>query len=147
MESISEPQYALPPGYTRSLHNTSMRTEPAARAAVLLAAAANIRIHQPKPFDVACLYGLRGHALSCVRSALDDPERRNSDAIILAVSSIMVAELFFGRREDYEVHKRGLVQVRRARGAMVSKFMDEYLACICDVTIGQICGWTSDAFR
>ena len=147
MSSVSEPKYGLPRGYTALLHHDSMRVEPAARAAIVLASAANINLLQHNPFKPAYLYNLRGHALSCVRSALADPVRRDSDAVIVAVSSITVSELFFGRREDYEAHLRGLTHLRKSRGETLGKFLDGVLSSICDITMSKIDDWVSDAYR
>ena len=56
----------------------------------MLGAAASIRPHQTNPVNLALLYQLRGHAVGCIRAALEDPERRFSDAMLVAVTSIAV---------------------------------------------------------
>ena len=81
-----------------------------------------------------------------MRSALGDPRRCVSDAVILAVVTFAVSELLQGSREDHEVHLRGLERIRKIRGEGADQALDRMLSCVSGLTAVQISGWTSVAY-
>jgi len=130
----------------RSQYHASMQADPVARAVTLFAASSNVSLHQPRPIRPAALYSLRGHAIRSLRSALDDPKRCGSDAVILAVVTFAVSELLHGNREDHATHLRGLEHIRKIRGATADQHLDRMLSCVSDLTAMQISDWTSVAY-
>lgn len=140
MASIREPQYALTEDYIRTTYYASMRVEPATRGAIILAAAAGIREHQQTPFPLGALGRIRGYALSCLRSALEDPNRCTSDAVITAVLNMTIHEHLHGRPSDSEVHML-------LRGATMNERMVTMMACLTDVTHAELSDWVSFAYR
>lgn len=115
-----------------------MRLEPSVRAAVVLGAAASIRPHQTNPVNLELLYRLRGHALGCIRAALEDPERRSSDAMLVAVTSIAICELYLAPKEAHDAHMRGLAQIMQIRGPVLDPGLVEAISCIAGLKINQL---------
>lgn len=147
MASVSEPQHNLPTGYMHALWDTSSRIDPAARAAVLFGAAANVRVVQATAMKLSLLYVLRGYALKSIRTALDDPQRYASDAVLLAVTTVAQTEMLLGWQEDHEVHKRGLAQIRGVRGPTIAKVLDVLLSFTNTTTTPQIMEWSTSAIK
>jgi hypothetical protein len=104
----------------------------------VLGAAASIRPHQTKPVNLELLYRLRGHALGCIRAALEDPERRSSDAMLVAVTSIAVCELYLAPKEAHDAHMRGLAQIMQIRGPVLDPGLVEAISCIAGLKINQL---------
>lgn len=146
MAAECEPRYALPKGCMRALWETSLIISPAARAAVVLCSAAHLRLHQADPFRGVFLHRLRGHALSCIRTALDDPERCTSDAVLVAVISVAMSERLCGWQDNYAVHMRGLAQIRKARSATIDRTLEGILSCAWSIKWTQVSNWTSAAY-
>jgi hypothetical protein len=128
----------LPKGYIWALWERSLRLEPSVRAAVVLGAAASIRPHQANPVNLELLYRLRGHALCCIRAALEDPERRSSDAMLVAVTSIAVCELYLAPKEVHDAHMRGLAQIMQIRGPVLDPGLVEAISCIAGLKITEL---------
>ncbi|GAB7329568.1 hypothetical protein MBLNU13_g01327t2 [Cladosporium sp. NU13] len=138
LDSASEPQHPLPKGYIWSLWERSMSHEPSVGAAVVLGVVASIRPHQTNLVSMATLYQLRGHALGCIRAALEDPERRSSDAMLVAVTSIAVCELYLAPKDAHDAHMRGLAQLMQARGPVLDPGLVEAISCIAGLKINQL---------
>jgi hypothetical protein len=142
MATPSEPAQNLPPGYMVSLWDTSSRSDPAARAAILFSAAANFRLTQAEPFPHGLLCVLRGYALSSIRAALEDPRRVVGDAMLVAVTTVAQTELVCGWEEEHRVHQRGLAQIRKLRGPNVVRDFEVSLSLIDGMTAEEIMKWT-----
>jgi hypothetical protein len=82
----NRPKDEFPQEYMTALCDTAMRLDHAARAAILFSAATNFRLDQKNPFHPVFLNMLRSYTLSCIRIALDDPQRYANDAVYVAVS-------------------------------------------------------------
>lgn len=147
MATACEAEYTLPKGYMHTLWDASMRDDPAARATIVLCSAANIRLHQTNPFRQVFLLRFRGHTLSRIRTALGDPSRRTSDALLVAVTSMAISERLSGREEDYNVHMRALAQIRKFRGATIGKMLDGILSSSGSLKTSQMLDWTSAAYK
>lgn len=146
MAAECEPKYVLPKGCMRALWEASLLVDPAARAAVVLWSAANMRLYQADPSREVLLHRLRGYALRRIRTALDDPTRCTSDAVLVAVTSVAMSERLCGGGDDQAVHKRGLAQIREARGATMDSTLEGVLSCIWSLKMDQVSVWTSAAY-
>ena len=138
LDSAPDRQHSLPKGYIWNLWERSLLREPSVRVAVVLGAAASIRPHQTNQVSMATLYRLRGHALDCIRTALEDPERRSSDAMPVAVTSIAVCELYLAPKEAHDAHMQGLAQIMQIRGAALDPYFVEAISCIAGLEIKQL---------
>jgi hypothetical protein len=126
MATISESKLGVPDGYILSSWTTSMRVDLAARAAILFSAAVSFRLVQKTPFHIR------------IRPALGDPRRSNSDAILVAVTTVAQSELLCGWYEDCRVHQRGLAQIREARGPTVARFLHASISFIDDLSASEL---------
>jgi hypothetical protein len=138
MATISESKLGVPDGYILSSWTTSMRVDLAARAAILFSAAVSFRLVQKTPFHIRILHILRDYALRSIRAALGDPRRSNSDAILVAVTTVAQSELLCGWYEDCRVHQRGLAQIREARGPTVARFLHASISFIDDLSASEL---------
>jgi hypothetical protein len=81
------------------------------------------------------MFGLRGHAFGCIRAALEDPERCSSNAMLVAVTSIAVCELYLAPKEAYDAHMRGLAQIMQIRGPVLDAGLVEAISYIAGLKI------------
>jgi hypothetical protein len=144
--ATSEPEPRLPQKYMVALLDTTIRVDPAARAAILFSATVRLRLNQASPFHPVFLYILHSYALSCIRTSLDDPRRHTSDAVLVAISTIAQTELVCEWLGDHGVHKQGLAQIMEARGSTMTQALDVLLSSIDSITLPQILGCSSTAY-
>ena len=143
--ATSQPNQKLPQKYMVALLDTTMRVDPAARAAILFSAAVRLRLNQVSPFHSAFLYMLHSYALSCIRTSLDDPGRHACDAVFVAVWTLAQTGLICGWLGDHGVHKQGLAQIMEARGSITTQALDVLLSSIDSITLPQILVCSSTA--
>ena len=146
MAAECEHEGVLPEGCIRALWSASLIHDSAARAAIVLCSAAHMRFHQVDPFPEIYLHKLRGHILKCIRTALCEPKRCISDAMLVAVTSLAMSERLCGWHGDRAIHMRGLTRMIEARGVTMNKTVELALSCIWNLQMTQVYTWTSIAY-
>ena len=115
-----------------------MQSEPGVRAAAVLGEAASLRSQQANPICLATLYRLRGDTLSCIRTALEDADRRTSEAMLVAVTSMAVCDLWLAPKQAHDTHMRGLAQLMEARGTTVGPLLAEAISCVAAIKVTHV---------
>jgi hypothetical protein len=100
-----------------------MRADPRARAAVLYAAAMSIQSQHLIAFPPTALHQIRGHTLSSIRTALDDPKRYVTDSMLVMVATVGVSELVQGQTDYYDIHMRGMAMIAGSRGLPMRQYL------------------------
>ena len=130
--------HSLPKGSFAKILLTSLETDPAARAAILLASVAAIRRCRQEPLQGAALFSLRGYAISCIQAAMSDPATRYSDNTALAIVSMGNFERYFGSEEAYGTHTHGLAFLKDVRGGSMDWALASVLSWMQSVVIADV---------
>jgi hypothetical protein len=135
--------HSLPKGSLAKTLLTSLETDPAARAAILLTSIAAIRRCRQEPLQGAALFSLRGYAISCIQAAMSDPETRYSDSTALAIVSMGNFERCFGSEEAYSTHAQGLAFWKDIRGGSMDWVLASVLSWMQSIGIADVSRSTS----
>jgi hypothetical protein len=120
--------YSLPRGSLVKIMLTSIETDPAARAAILLTSIAAIRRCRQEPVRCAALLGLRGYAMNCIQAATSDPGTRYGNGTAVAMVSMGNFERYYGCEQASGAHTQGLACLRHVRGASIDWVLDSVLS-------------------
>jgi hypothetical protein len=123
-----ERKHSLPKGTLAKHLFASIETNPAARAAILLTALVSIRTCRQEPIRRAALFSMRGYAIRCLQTVMNDPEARYSGSTAMAIVSMGNFERYLGYEEVYQTHIQGLASWRDARRGSVDWALDEVLS-------------------
>lgn len=102
-------------------------TEAATMYAVLLMAASHFAIVNPAQGALIDLLALKARALSEINTALANPKRAVSDAMIGAVAKMAAYEAVFGDSEVFVAHMKGLQMMLKMRGGLATLGLDGLL--------------------
>lgn len=93
-------------------------TEAATMYAVLLMGASHFCVVNPEQGSLIDLLALKSRALQEINSALADPKKAVTDAVIMAVAKIAAYESIFGDSEVFAAHMKGLQMMLKMRGGL-----------------------------
>ncbi|KAM0723932.1 hypothetical protein Q7P37_000923 [Cladosporium fusiforme] len=117
--------------------------EPSTMYAVLLMAASHYCAINPHSSNLIDLLYLKSRALNEINSALRDPKRATSDAIIGAVMKMAAYEACFGDSAVFSQHMKGLSLMLKMRGGLGTLGLDgllERMVVWIDLNASVICG-------
>lgn len=117
--------------------------EPSTMYAVLLMAASHYCAINPHSANLIDLLYLKSRALNEINSALRDPKRATSDAIIGAVMKMAAYEACFGDSAVFSQHMKGLSLMLKMRGGLGTLGLDgllERMVVWIDLNASVICG-------
>lgn len=119
--------------------------EPSTMYAVLLMAASHYCAVCPHSANLIDLLALKSRALTEINSALRDPKRATSDAVIGAVMKMAAYEACFGDSAVFSAHMKGLSLMLKMRGGLGTLGLDgllERMVVWIDLNASFICGLT-----
>jgi hypothetical protein len=130
--------YSLPRGSLQKHLMAGIGTDPAARAGILLCAVGAMSSHRREPLRCASLFSLRGYAITCIQTALSDPNTCHSDHTALAIASLGNFEVIAGSEEAYRTHVRGVACIKVVRGGSLHWVLDGVLSWMANLRRQQI---------
>ena len=119
--------------------------EPSTMYAVLLMAASHYCAVNPHSANLIDLLYLKSRALTEINTALRDPNRATSDAVIGAVMKMAAYEAVFGDSAVFSAHMRGLSLMLNMRGGLGTLGLDgllERMVVWIDLNAHFVCGLT-----
>ena len=89
-----------------------------------------VRYYRGEQGETADLLRLQGFVIDVIQSALEDPQRRVSDQLLLAVMIMALHEAIHGSPRVYYVHMEGFLRMLKMRGGLTTMGLDGLLESV-----------------